>query len=363
MMDPRFTEEHGIPVVLFQGVVESNNDPLHRGRVRVRVAGLHTKQKQEETLEGIKTEHLPWIDPVFPVGSNITGVGDFPIGPRQGTHLLVFYMDGMEFQKGFYLGSVSGSHRLEARSSEGYWDPDGKFPRKDRVPNDVDIPGSGDSPYIKDESRKSLGETIYDVIDENIKESNPDPIKGAFGESSFQEITPTSQPFGHDNHVRVYPSRDPESDNRKFRHGHTFQVDSTPEREHVTEYFAPSGNYKVTTGGGNVQERVDGNLEKYILGSVEKYVQESLNFVIGGTFWNKVIGDLKNEILGEVKEEISGEMNQLISGDKNVEASNITHTCGVHKLSGDSNSQPVDNIPQCPWGFMHSTINNVLVDG
>ena len=81
----------------FVGVVEDRNDPKFLGRVRVRCLGLHT-----EDTSKLPTADLPWAHPMNPITSaTISGVGQTPLGPVEGTNLKVFvdaishqYLDG-----------------------------------------------------------------------------------------------------------------------------------------------------------------------------------------------------------------------------------------------------------------------------
>ena len=79
---------------MWTGVVEDRQDPLMLGRCRVRVFGPHTKSKQD-----IPTNDLPWAVPVMPLTSaSISGVGDSPVGPVEGTHVVGFWRDGASQQ-------------------------------------------------------------------------------------------------------------------------------------------------------------------------------------------------------------------------------------------------------------------------
>ena len=59
----------------FTGVVEDNKDPRQLGRVRVRVLGDHTTDKEKD--KGIPTEDLPWAIVMNPANSASTnGIGE-----------------------------------------------------------------------------------------------------------------------------------------------------------------------------------------------------------------------------------------------------------------------------------------------
>ena len=79
----------------FIGVVEDRNDPLNIGRVRVRCFGVHTDNKSD-----IPTDALPWAMPVMPYHSaSISGIGQSPTGPVEGSWVFGLFIDGQEMQQ------------------------------------------------------------------------------------------------------------------------------------------------------------------------------------------------------------------------------------------------------------------------
>jgi len=89
---------------LFVGVVEDRKDPLFLGRCRVRVVGLHNEHKNE-----LPTENLPWATPMSPITSAaMNGIGQAPIGPVEGTWVIVFFKDGNEYQQPIMMGTMGG---------------------------------------------------------------------------------------------------------------------------------------------------------------------------------------------------------------------------------------------------------------
>ena len=89
---------------MWTGVVEDRQDPLMMGRCRVRVFGIHTKNNQE-----IPTNDLPWATPIMPLTSaSISGVGESPVGPVEGTHVVGFWRDGENKQQPIMIGTLPG---------------------------------------------------------------------------------------------------------------------------------------------------------------------------------------------------------------------------------------------------------------
>jgi len=87
----------------FIGVVEDRHDPEMIGRCKVRVFGIHTESKNL-----LPTEDLPWAIPIQPItSSGISGIGTSPLGPLEGTWVLLIFLDGDDCQQPAMLGVVS----------------------------------------------------------------------------------------------------------------------------------------------------------------------------------------------------------------------------------------------------------------
>ena len=116
----------------FVGVVEDRNDPKFLGRVRVRCLGLHT-----ENLEKLPTADLPWAHPMNPITSaTISGVGQTPLGPVEGTWVVGFFSDGGEAQTPIIMGTLPGvpsylsADNMDGdRQTIGFLDPLGNYPK------------------------------------------------------------------------------------------------------------------------------------------------------------------------------------------------------------------------------------------
>jgi predicted chitinase len=88
---------------VYFGVVENRSDPLQLGRCQVRVVGLHTHDKSL-----LPTSDLPWCASLQPTTSAaMNGIGHSPLGPVEGTSVVVTYLDD-SMQQGLVLGGVGG---------------------------------------------------------------------------------------------------------------------------------------------------------------------------------------------------------------------------------------------------------------
>ena len=112
----------------FVGVVEDRQDPQRLGRVRVRCLGYHT-----EIHEDLKTVDLPWAHPMNPITSaTVSGLGQTPLGPVEGTWIVGFFQDGADAQQPIIMGTLPGvANTLPTKDgSKGFQDRlNGNYPK------------------------------------------------------------------------------------------------------------------------------------------------------------------------------------------------------------------------------------------
>jgi len=130
----------------FVGVVEDRQDPQKLGRVRVRCLGYHT-----EIHEDLKTADLPWAHPMNPITSaTVSGLGQTPLGPVEGTWVVGFFSDAGEAQQPIIMGTLPGvpTSLPTKDGSKGFQDRlNGNYPKYVNEPdvnrlavNDTDNP-------------------------------------------------------------------------------------------------------------------------------------------------------------------------------------------------------------------------------
>ena len=130
----------------FVGVVEDRQDPQKLGRVRVRCLGYHT-----EVHEDLKTADLPWAHPMNPITSaTVSGLGQTPLGPVEGTWVVGFFSDAGEAQQPIIMGTLPGvpTSLPTKDGSKGFQDRlNGNYPKYVNEPdvnrlavNDTDNP-------------------------------------------------------------------------------------------------------------------------------------------------------------------------------------------------------------------------------
>ena len=106
MLDPRF----------FLATVVSNEDPDLRGRVRIRIMGVHTEitQPADDMLIGIEEKDLPLAQCLYPVTYTGTGGTCPPPSLQPGDWVLGISLDGPAYQNLMVLGLAKAKFNAEA---------------------------------------------------------------------------------------------------------------------------------------------------------------------------------------------------------------------------------------------------------
>lgn len=125
---------------LYTGCVENRNDPLKLGRCQVRIVGLHTESKVT-----LPTDDLPWAYPISPITSaGTSGIGTAPLGPVEGTWVLITFMDPDE-QMPMMLGTMIGAYQTPEALATGQFTIDEADPS-----GNVDLTNSKQIPQNAD---------------------------------------------------------------------------------------------------------------------------------------------------------------------------------------------------------------------
>lgn len=225
----------------FIGVVEDRNDPEMMGRVRVRIIGAHTDNKNE-----IPTESLPWSAVMTPTTSaSISGIGTNP-SIVEGTWVVGFFHDGESMQDPIIMGTLPGRPSEKRSSTVGFTDPNGVYPTYT------------DAPDINARARGEQGT----------------PYEGVTSDTFIEPID------GWDTYAAEYPYN-------QIKHtesGHYKEYDDTADAERIKEYHKSGTFYEVQPNGSIVQHIVKENY-RIVLDDENIYVAGDVNMHIKGD-WN-----------------------------------------------------------------------------
>ena len=259
----------------FSGVVEDRQDPLKTGRLRVRILGHHTENKQT-----LPTADLPWALCMLPItASGVSGIGQSATGLLEGSWVFGFFRDGTYRQEPIILGSLPGRPVSLADNRKGFNDPNGVYPRYINEPdvnrlavNEVSRP----HPSINERAVSRI--TGIATADYNsMLNAAGEPTQASDGTTWDQPANPYAAvyPFNH-----VYESES----------GHLQEFDDTPnaERIHIRHRtgsgieYHPNGTrtdiikkdqYTLTTGDQSVY--IQGKSDTTINGRHKLYINKN----------------------------------------------------------------------------------------
>ena len=356
--------------VWWQGVVEDRKDPLKLGRVRVRVLGYHTDNKEEGL--GIPTDDLPWATPSQPITSAaMNGVGTTPLGPVEGTWVFGFFRDGKNAQEPVIIGTFGGIPDKPANPTLGFNDPNAEFPRQSdlflpdtnrlatgdsRIP--VGIDAGEDSPSLK-YKRKSrhkkvptaLAGDMSTTID-NVKKGGAD--KAIYKKTLWNEPNPR---YGGNSHIQtenndtdylssvIISSLYPYNHVRMSESGHVEEWDDTESAERLHRYHK-KGTFEEIQPDGTRVVKVVGSDYEIVIGNKDVLISGVCNVTIEGDCRLLYQSDLVQEVYGDYHLHVHGDKRTKIHGNE------VTEVIGDRKvvvnLNDDLfvNKQQVINITE-----------------
>jgi hypothetical protein len=235
------------------GVVEDINDPEMLGRIRVRVFGYHSENKQD-----IKTSDLPWAYVIQDIRSaSVSGIGESPTGILRGSHVVGFFRDGSNAQEPIVMGTLGGIPQYKANPEFGHNDPTGQYPlsKKD---DHMAIDGLGGSLVKEPDTNRlarneKIDETVVkkkkDGVDKNVPKANTSPASSGKTNGEWtEEATPYDAKYPK-NHVRYSET------------GHIEEWDDTPGKERLHKYHRTGTFEEIHPDGTRVTKIVGDDYE------------------------------------------------------------------------------------------------------
>tara|TARA_Y100001963_G_scaffold57872_1_gene80996 strand:+ start:6446 stop:7501 length:1056 start_codon:yes stop_codon:yes gene_type:complete len=310
----------------FTGIVEDRNDPLFLNRVRVRIHGAHSHDKQM-----IATPDLPWCEVLMPVTSpSLSGLGTTTHGLIEGSFVMGFYRDAQTNMDPVIIGSFVGTSskfsridetiddkgtrtytKIDRKTTDGFNDPRLEEAEYSKGDPDGDKPKHINRNYgltldLKNSPRRDGSdkgvlypkETYYNTSSVNLlaratdhEKENSAPVKDAY---PIIELSTGEGDGKRDDSTYLKPKY-PFNHVHETESGHVLELDDTPDYERIHLYHRK---------GTRVEIDKDGNY-------VEKVVKDKYSVVLG----NETI-----TVSGDVTINVEGNCNITAKGKSKITA-------------------------------------------
>jgi len=303
-------------IVWFTGIVEDRNDPLFLNRVRVRIYGAHTHDKQL-----IATPDLPWSEILMPTTSpSLSGLGTTVHGLVEGSTVMGFYRDGKEQQDPVIIGSFVGipqtfyridetiddtgkanNQDIARTSTDGFNDPrldsEASYKGKSDGPNPDHINRNYGLTLALDKSPRRLGETKGEIY----------PKTGYLGTSDVNVLARNydDETYPIIDVVEGEPKRDYVEPVYPFNHvhetesGHVLELDDTPDKERIHLYHRTGSRYEIDKDGNRI-EKIIKDAYTVVLGDDTVTVTGNVTVNVTGNTVINTTGETKITALNDV---------------------------------------------------------------
>jgi hypothetical protein len=309
-------------------------DPLMLGRLKVRVLGYHTDDKNL-----IPTEDLPWAYPSQPITSAaISGVGHTPMGPVEGTWVFGFFRDGESCQEPVVIGTFGGIPEAGANPVLGFNDPKGRFPLLSEfeqvwpLPNSPEaLAGAVQPKLVGKPDTNSLGrghggstpgpkngEQHTSLVSkrasrmEDVPTGKAGKMKAIDGSGALYASAPWNEPNPRYGGTEEEEYNDPVSSAYPHNHvrqsecGHVEEWDDTPGSERLHKYHTSGTFEEIQSDGTRIVKNVGNSYEM---------TEGVKNIVIGGTCNVTIGADCRMLFKGNLIQEVEGDYHLYVKGD------------------------------------------------
>ena len=342
----------------FFGIVEDRQDPLKLGRLRVRVAGVHTEVK--EVGVGIPTEDLPWALTVQGVsgGDSVT-----PTGPAEGTSVLVSFIDPHK-QIPIVLGVLPALPDTVPSTFYGFSDsrPEDVLNSAPAYPKAVTKGAPGVGVAITEQSPKPLNPKFLESTVNRLARGVESTIQ-ATKTSMVKPVVPAAMGAVWSEKPSPYAPKYPYNFSFISESGHGYEFDDTPGAERL-HWFHRAGSFheihpngdSVTKTTGDKYELVFKNamintegyhwvtvnkgmklfvnsdaggqsleIEVGATGNLNIIVQKGdCNLTVNGNLITTIAGDHMETILGDVVRNITGSVTEVVLGARTTQVAAST---------------------------------------
>ena len=372
-------------MITFYGIVEDRNDPLMVGRVRVRIHGIHSENKQF-----IATPDLPWAQVLLPTTSaGLSGIGT-QHGLVEGSTVFGFFRDGETKQDPVITHVSAGIPQqgykettkdvlLNRNTEKGFNDP-----RRLKVDDYKDTP---DGPNPEQAPNRSHGLTSsietapktpkqlkinYDNTGSTIEElevtADMLPYYPLYtDESDLSSIArggvldhaikgdivhpETQKILGDFVDVQAKPVY-PYNKVLQTEAGHVLEIDDTPKAERINVHHRSGTFHEIHADGSEVTRIVNNNYTA-ILKDDKVYIAGNADLQVGHGNVNITVdtGNVNMNVLkGNVDAQIQGTLNADVVGNTTFTSPETTMTTNlkvdgtVHITGAQTNDSTIDAV-------------------
>jgi|694.fasta_scaffold00325_84 hypothetical protein len=283
------------------GFVESRQDPLKLGRVKVRCVGWHADNKMQ-----LSTDALPWAQVSLPT-NNIN-----PYAPKEGEMVFGFFTDGEMAQEPIVLGVFPSIPLKPANIQEAYSDPrtSAELAKSPRTPESKTYNTDGTGIEIVEKTQaNNYPLNLDEPTTSRLARNDSDTIiKTYIQERKENKVTGVSTVTSTWNEPETkYDTVYPYNKVMETESGHIVEYDDTPGKERIhiahrngsfTEWY-PNGDrvekitkdkYSIVMKDDNVyimgdcNITVQGNAQVYVQGNADMKVDGNMNMTVGRNF-------------------------------------------------------------------------------
>lgn len=317
----------------FVGVVESRQDPLGLGRVKVRCFGIHSAK-----LTDIPSDNLPWAS----VSHGVNTSRHFAV-PEEGEIVWGFFADNRNMQLPVICGVIPGFYTDPPDQGSGFHDlrPLDILKQSPRRPKSLTYNTDGSGIKITEidlGDPNALKDLRHPTPDEQDTQSIPPEATGEdlantviqARKTNLDKLVPVT---GGGNWSEPYPAFNPlypYNNATETESGHVFELDDTPgnERIHIAHR---NGSFIEWFPSGTRVEKVTKSKYSITMADDHVHIMGKCQITVSGQAQIKVVGDCALEVGGNLSANAAKGANFSVGGPLNFKAPSVNFD-----VSGDA---------------------------
>jgi len=316
MTDKDFAGKDGF--IWWIGFVESRQDPLKLGRLKVRCVGWNADNKMQ-----LPTDALPWAQVAFPANNTNT------YAPKEGDMCIGFFMDGENTQQPVVLGVFSSIPLKSANIQEAFSDPRSasELANAPRTPQSKTYKTDGTGIEITESSRaQNYPLNLDEPTTSRIARNDSDTITKTYIQERKDNVVTGVETFNStwDEPETKYDAVYPYDNVMETESGHIVEYDDTPGKERIhiahrngsfTEWY-PDGDRveKITKDNYSIVMKDD---NVYIMGKCNITVQGDAEIYVKENAWLKVDKNMTAQVGQNADVNVDGNVDVTVGGNYN----------------------------------------------